>query len=125
MKTAMILVADDSPSMRQVLSGALTRAGYEVLEAGDGAEAIEQVRQGAHPDLALIDFNMPGLDGLDVVRALRNQVLTRFIPIVMVTTETRRERRTEARQAGATGWIVKPFRLDVVLDTVRRLLPPT
>jgi two-component system chemotaxis response regulator CheY len=119
----VILVADDSPSMRQILNGALSREGYEVIEAGDGLEAVAAARENGGIDLALVDFNMPGMDGVEVVRALRGASPTRYIPIVIVTTESRRERRDEARQAGATGWIVKPFRVEDVVDTVRRLLP--
>jgi two-component system chemotaxis response regulator CheY len=121
MKARRILVVDDSPSMRRVLVQALEEAGFEPVEAEDGIRAIELASEGI--DLALVDFNLPGMDGVTVIRRLRAAEGTRFTPIVMVTTETRRERREEARAAGATGWIVKPFRPADVVQTIRRLLP--
>ena len=123
MSERTILVVDDSPSMRQIIMRALGDAGYQTLQATDGQDALEQFRDGVEVDLALVDFNMPRLDGVSLIRALRAAEATRFLPIVVITTETRRERREQARAAGATGWIVKPFHPDDVLTTVKRLLP--
>lgn len=122
MSASTILVVDDSPSMRQVLCHALTRAGYATLEAGDGQEALERLDTAGDVHLALVDFNLPRLDGLELISALRAAESTRFIPILVITTETRREKREAARRVGATGWILKPFRLESIIATVRGLL---
>jgi two-component system chemotaxis response regulator CheY len=123
MSDRTILIVDDSPSMRQIMARALSNAGYQTVQATDGQDALDQLRDGARVDLALVDFNMPRLDGVSLVRELRAWNATRFVPIVMITTETRRERREQARAAGATGWIVKPFHPDDVLTMLKRLLP--
>lgn len=122
MNNPRILIVDDSPSMRQVIVRALSQAGYLTLEAGDGQEALDRLKDGSAIDLALVDVNMPRLDGIGLVRELRASERTRLIPILMVATETRRERREEARQAGANGWILKPFRPESVVCRVRELL---
>lgn len=122
MKNERILIVDDSASMRQVIARALSQAGYPTLEAGDGQDALDRLKDGLPIALALVDVNMPRLDGISLVRELRALSGTRLIPILMVATETRRERREEARLAGATGWILKPFRPESVVSRVRELL---
>lgn len=123
MTAATILIVDDSPSIRQTIASVLGGAGYHTLEAVDGQDALERLAEtGAPISLAIVDINMPRLDGIALVRALRQADQSRFIPILILTAETRRERREEARQAGATGWIVKPFVVDEVLALVRRLV---
>jgi two-component system chemotaxis response regulator CheY len=122
MSTHTILLVDDSPSMRQIIRATLSRAGYQTIEANDGSEALERLQTQPEIALALIDVNMPRLDGIALVRALRSKPETRFIPILMLTTESRKERREEARLAGATGWVMKPFTPDAMLAVVQRLL---
>ncbi len=122
MTHGMILIVDDSPSIRQVISRALSHAGFKTVEAGDGRDALDRLENGLPVDLALIDVNMPRLDGITLVREIRALERTRSIPILMVATETRRERRDEARRAGANGWILKPFRPESVVARVRELL---
>ena len=98
-------------------------AGYQTLEAVDGQDALERPHETSGTiSLAIVDVNMPRLDGIALVRALRQADRSRYIPILMLTAESRRERREEARQAGATGWIVKPFEVEEVLALVQRLL---
>ena len=123
MTPATILIVDDSPSIRQTITSVLCGAGYQTIEAVDGQDALDRLHdtQGSI-SLALVDVNMPRLDGIALCRALRQAEGSRYIPILMLTAETRRERRDEARQAGATGWIVKPFAAEEVLALVQRLL---
>lgn len=122
MKNDRILIVDDSPAMRQTIVRALSLAGYSTLEASDGQDALDRIKDGEPIALALVDVNMPRLDGISLVRELRAMPHTRSIPILMVATEPRRERREEARQAGATGWILKPFRPESLVSRVRELL---
>jgi two-component system chemotaxis response regulator CheY len=123
MTAATILIVDDSPSIRQTITSVLCGAGYQTLEAVDGQDALDRLRElEGSISLAIVDVNMPRLDGIALVRALRQAESSRYIPILMLTAETRRERREEARQAGATGWIVKPFAPEDVLALVQRLL---
>lgn len=122
MKNDRILIVDDSPAMRQTIVRALSLAGYSTLEASDGQDALDRIKNGEPIALALVDVNMPRLDGISLVRELRAMPHTRSIPILMVATEPRRERRDEARQAGATGWILKPFRPESLVSRVRELL---
>jgi len=120
---ASILIVDDSPSIRQTITSALTGAGYKTVEAVDGQDALDRLGEpGVVIAMAIVDINMPRLDGIALCRALRQAEGTRYVPILMLTAETRRERREEARQAGATGWIVKPFAVEEVLALVQRLL---
>ena len=123
MTAATILIVDDSPSIRQTIASVLGGAGYHTLEAVDGQDALERLAEtGAPISLAIVDINMPRLDGIALVRALRQADKSRFIPILILTAETRRERREEARQAGATGWIVKPFSPEKLVETVNKVL---
>ncbi len=117
-----ILAVDDSPSMRHLVVVALRRAGYEVDAASDGAEALAAARRG-HYDAVLTDINMPNMDGITLVRELRGLPHYRSIPILILTTEATPQRRQESRAAGATGWLVKPFRQHNLLSIVERILP--
>jgi two-component system chemotaxis response regulator CheY len=124
MSAQTILIVDDSPSTRQLMAGELARAGFQIVEAADGSDVVERLDSMGEIHLALVDLNLPKLDGIGVIRALRLAERTRAIPLVVVSTAVRRERREEARRAGATGWIVKPFRAGIVLRVVRTLLGP-
>lgn len=119
MKT--ILTVDDSPSIRQMVSFTLKNAGYEVLEAGDGTAGLAQAR-GKSCDLVITDQNMPGMDGLALIKALRALPDYRSKPILMLTTESSDEMKSQGKAAGATGWIVKPFNPQTLTDVVRRLI---
>ncbi|HWK75247.1 MAG TPA: response regulator [Povalibacter sp.] len=116
-----ILAVDDSPSMRDMVRIALTDAGYEVTQATDGREALEFARQGSF-DLVLSDVNMPGMDGIDLIRALRSESAYKHTPILMLTTESSVERKRAGKDAGATGWIVKPFDPEQLVATMQRVL---
>jgi two-component system chemotaxis response regulator CheY len=117
----VILTVDDSASMRQMVRFTLEAAGYQVLQAADGVEALEMARgQGA--DLVLTDVNMPRMDGITLVRELRALEGYRYVPMLVLTTESGQETKQRGKQAGATGWIVKPFNPEQLLATIARVL---
>lgn len=116
-----ILTVDDTASMRQMISFTLNDAGYDVSEAADGEEALEIARQ-AKFDAMIVDINMPKMDGITLVRELRKLAEYKFTPILMLTTESQDSKRKEAKDAGATGWIVKPFNPEQLLNIVQSVL---
>lgn len=118
---AKILAVDDSASMRQMVSFTLKGAGFDVVEASDGVEALSKA-QGNKFDLVISDVNMPNMDGLTLVGELRKLGDFKFIPILLLTTESSMEKKKEGKAAGATGWIVKPFNPDQLLKTVNKVL---
>jgi two-component system chemotaxis response regulator CheY len=116
-----ILAVDDSPSMRDMVRIALTGAGFDVTQAADGQQALDLARQSAF-DLVLSDVNMPVMDGIALIRALRSEAAYRHTPILMLTTESSVDRKREGKDAGATGWIVKPFDPAQLIATMHRVL---
>ena len=118
-----ILVVDDSVSMRQMVSFTLTGAGYEVVEAGDGKEAVDKLNGGAKPNLVITDLNMPNMDGISLIKAIRGMAPHKFTPILMLTTESSDAKKKEGQGAGATGWVVKPFNPEQMLATIKKVLP--
>ncbi|HEX4024598.1 MAG TPA: response regulator [Steroidobacteraceae bacterium] len=116
-----ILAVDDSASMRQMISVTLRTAGYEVIEAADGDEALEYARK-HRVDLVLADVNMPGIDGITLVAQLRTLPDYHLTPLLLLTTESSQERKLQGKQAGATGWMVKPFNPVQLLATLERVL---
>lgn len=119
--SSTIMTVDDSPSMRMLLKAALTDLGYKVLEAEDGVQALERLG-GVEPDLLITDINMPRLDGFGLIEKVREQDRHRNLPILVLTTESSDEKKQRARNAGATGWIVKPFHPDKLAAAIRRVL---
>jgi len=118
---AKILAVDDSASMRQMVSFTLKGAGFDVVEAADGVEALGKAK-GDKFDLVISDVNMPNMDGLTLVAELRKLGDFKFTPILLLTTESSMEKKKEGKAAGATGWIVKPFNPDQLLKTVNKVL---
>lgn len=116
-----ILAVDDSASMRQMVSFTLQGAGYEVVEACDGQDAFDKAKQGG-VDLVLSDVNMPVMDGIALIKNLRTLPDYKFTPILMLTTESAADKKSEGKAAGATGWIVKPFNPDQLLNTIKKVL---
>lgn len=116
-----ILLVDDSASVRKVAGIALTSAGYAVLEACNGQEALGKLN-GEKIHLIISDVNMPVMDGIAMVRALRATDGYQGVPILMLTTESHTEKKMEGKAAGATGWLVKPFDPEQLLATVKRVL---
>ena len=117
---ASILAVDDSASIRAMVTMALRGAGHEVVSARDGLAALELTER--NWDLILADVNMPNMDGITLIHELRARPESRFLPILMLTTEASAEYKRAARDAGATGWIVKPFEPDQLVATVERVL---
>lgn len=120
-KTA--LVVDDSRTMRQMVSFTLTNAGFTVIEAEDGKDAVNKVAGGPKMDIVVTDLNMPEMDGITLIKELRKLASFKFTPILMLTTESALEKKQEGKAAGATGWIVKPFNPDILLKTIAKVLP--
>lgn len=118
-----VLVVDDSVSMRQMVSFTLTNAGYDVVEAGDGKEAVDKLNGGAAPNLVITDLNMPNMDGISLIKAVRGMVAHKFTPILMLTTESSDDKKKEGQSAGATGWVVKPFNPEQMLATIKKVMP--
>ena len=116
-----ILAVDDSASMRQMVCYTLEGAGYKVVQAADGVEALEFARTDT-VDLVLTDVNMPRMDGISLVRELRTLHSYKFVPMLVLTTESGQETKQRGKQAGATGWIVKPFNPEQLLSTIGRVL---
>ncbi|AMF93300.1 response regulator [Vibrio fluvialis] len=116
-----ILAVDDSISIRQMVSHTLMDAGYEVETANDGREALTKA-QSTKFDVVISDVNMPNMGGFELVKAIRGNPQYKFIPILMLTTETSMEKKQEGKLAGATGWLVKPFNPDTLLKTLKRVL---
>lgn len=116
-----VLSVDDSASMRQLVKLTLSGAGYQVVEATDGADGLDKARGGA-VDLVVTDLNMPRMDGISLIRELRKLATYKGVPILLLTTESDDDRKREAKAAGATGWITKPFNQDQLLGVVRKVL---
>jgi two-component system chemotaxis response regulator CheY len=120
-KTA--LVVDDSPTMRQMVAFTLTNAGFNVVEAEHGKDAVNKVVAGPKMDIVVTDLNMPEMDGISLIKELRKMAAFKFTPILMLTTESAIEKKQAGKEAGATGWIVKPFNPDVMLKIIAKVLP--
>ena len=118
---ASILAVDDSASMRQMVAFTLKGAGYDVIEASDGAEALGIAKQRSF-DLVLSDVNMPNMNGIELVTELRTLSNYKITPVLMLTTESAGDMKMKGKQAGATGWIVKPFNPEQLLSTIKRVL---
>ena len=120
--TAKVLVVDDSKFVRSQVGRALPAAAFVIVEAGDGMEALEKLAQHADVCLVVCDVNMPRMDGLQFLEALRKQPAWKTLPVVMCTTEAHPDMVTTAATFGAKGWIVKPFKPETLLATVHKLL---
>ena len=118
----MALVVDDSVTMRQMVSLTLKEAGFATIEGTDGANAIESL--GAQKvDLVITDLNMPVMDGITLIKKLRTLPQGKFVPILMLTTESQDSKKQEGKAAGATGWIVKPFNPQQLLQVIKKVVP--
>lgn len=117
-----ILVVDDSGSFRTVVRLALQKAGFNVAEAVDGKDAITKL-DAAKPNLIVCDVNMPNMDGLSFARHVKASPTYRFVPMIMLTTESQESKKAEGKAAGVRAWITKPFQPSQLVDAVTRLCP--
>jgi two-component system chemotaxis response regulator CheY len=115
-----IMTVDDSASVRQMVSFALKDAGSGVIEAVDGKDALSKLQGNVR--LIITDLNMPNMDGIELIRNVRANPGYKFVPILMLTTESQAEKKQEGKSAGATGWIVKPFKPEQLLAVVKKVL---
>ncbi|TXI22065.1 MAG: response regulator [Roseateles sp.] len=118
-----ILIVDDSASLRQVVGIALRGAGYDVIEASDGQDALNKLT-GQKVHLMISDVNMPNMDGITFVKTVKQRPAYRFTPVVMLTTESQESKKAEGQAAGAKAWVVKPFRPEQMLGVVQKLVLP-
>jgi len=118
-----ILVVDDSSSLRALVKLSLGRAGYDVLEAADGRQALAQLDQASKVHLVVSDVNMPAMDGITFLQEVKKHPRHRFTPVIMLTTEDSGSRMAQAKAAGAKAWLLKPFNPPMLLDAVSRVLP--
>jgi two-component system chemotaxis response regulator CheY len=116
-----ILIVDDSESIREVLAFSIANSGYQVLTACDGLDALKYF-DGRPIDLLLTDYHMPNLNGLELILKVRQIELYKYMPILVLTTENQVDMMKEARDCGATGWLLKPFNTEKLLQTLRKVI---
>lgn len=116
-----ILAVDDSKSMRQMVAMSLKSAGHDVTEAEDGVQALSSAKA-AQFDIVVTDINMPNMNGIELIQALRAMPNYKFTPILCLTTESSGDMKTKGKEAGATGWIVKPFSPEKLLSVINRVM---
>lgn len=121
MKT--IFLVDDSATMLMSLEGVLTKAGHKVEKASSGEDALDKLKKGSKPDLIITDYHMPGMNGTELIKAIRAIPALKFKPILMLTTEAEQKKRMDAKAAGASGWLVKPLKPEELLGVVKQVLP--
>ncbi len=117
-----VCLVDDSPTILMSMGAIFTKAGWQVRQAPGGAQALTAM-QGAKADLMVTDLNMPGMDGITLIRHVRQIPACRFMPILVLTTESQQTKRLEAKNAGATGWLVKPVGAADLLQVLKQLFP--
>lgn len=115
-----ILIADDSTSMRQMIEFTLSDAGYTVVQAVDGEDAVAKFV--ADINLVITDLNMPRMNGIDLIKKIRGGTVNKFLPIIMLTTESEQAKKDDGKKAGATAWIVKPFTPENLLETIKKVI---
>lgn len=115
-----IMVVDDSASIRNIITRNLQKESYNVILAEDGLDALNKFKAGEAIDLFLVDVNMPNMDGISFVKEIRS--VDKKTPIIMVTTESQPHKQLEGQEAGANGWVVKPFEPNVLIRIVKKML---
>lgn len=118
-----ILIVDDSTSIRQVVAFTLKQAGFSVVEGSNGQEGLAQLDAAQRVDLIVTDLNMPVMDGITFIKHVRSRPGCKGTPVLMLTTESQDSKKQAGKAAGATGWLVKPFHPEKLLQTIARVLP--
>ncbi len=118
-----IMIVDDSASLRQVVKMSLKKAGYEVLEAKDGKDALDKL-SGKKVNLIISDLNMPVMDGITFIKELKKNPSHKFTPVMMLTTESQKSKMMEGKAAGAKAWLVKPFKPEQLMAAINKLILP-
>ena len=117
-----IMLVDDSATILLTVSSILGKAGYSVEQAANGEDALAKFDAGVDVDLLITDLNMPGMDGIELIREVRKLPAYKFVPILFLSTESQQAKKLEAKAAGASGWIVKPVTTDELLNTIKRVI---
>lgn len=118
----IIMTVDDSASVRQMVGFVLKQNGYDVVEAVDGRDALQKLSGGQKVDMIITDLNMPNMGGVELVKGARALPACKFIPIIMLTTESNDSKKQEGKLAGASGWIVKPFKPEQLIAVIKKVL---
>jgi two-component system chemotaxis response regulator CheY len=116
-----IMIVDDAASMRGLVAMSLKKAGYEVFQASDGKDAVLQL-SGKKVDLIVTDLNMPNMNGIELIKTLKGNPKYKFTPIIMLTTESEESKKQEGQRAGAKAWIVKPFKPEILVSVVKKII---
>lgn len=116
-----ILIVDDSGSMRQMVNFTLTEEGFDIEEAVDGKDGFDKL-EGVNPDLIVTDINMPNMNGIELIKAVRETDNFKFTPIIVLTTESEASKQEAGKRAGASAWLVKPFTPEKLTETVKKVL---
>jgi two-component system chemotaxis response regulator CheY len=117
-----VLVVDDSPTIRQQIGRALAEAGFEVIEATDGVDGIDKIAGDKAIGIVILDINMPRMNGLEMLEKVKAESSNEGLPVIMLTSEGQKSLIERAKRAGAKGWIVKPFKADLLVGAVRKLI---
>jgi len=118
----VIMVVDNSESVRELIAFSLENAGYHVVKASDGLDAVNKIKSRIDLDMLITDLNMPNMNGIELSRQVRVNPQHRFIPIIVITTESDELKKKEAKTAGASGWLKKPFKPQQILAVVKKVL---
>lgn len=122
MATKTIFCVDNSSALLLRLSAILGKAGYDVEKAANGEEALNKLKGNVKPDLIITDLNMPGMNGIELIKQVRTLPAFKFVPILFLTAESPQEKRAEAKAAGASGWLVKPVNGDELINTIKLIV---
>jgi two-component system chemotaxis response regulator CheY len=117
-----ILIIDDSESIREVVSSGLEQSGYNVIKGIHGEDGLKCLEESESVDLVITDLNMPVMDGISFLKAMRKNVKYKYLPVIILTTESQEQKKQEARTAGATGWIIKPFSKEKLLEVIKKVI---
>jgi two-component system chemotaxis response regulator CheY len=121
MMAKKVLVVDDAAVVRQIVTFMLTNSGYEVIQAVDGNDALTKLHT-SNISMIITDLNMPGMDGIEFIKQVRGRSEFRFMPVVMLTTQSQLSKREEGKSAGASGWICKPFTAAQLIEVVQKFI---